>query len=155
MNALSRLKHLLPGRRRALEREMQEELHSLASLSEAEGRRSDLGSLTLAAEQGRSEWTLIWLDQLIADIRYASRTMRRNPGFTLTAVLSLALGIGANTAIFSLMNAILLKTLPVNNPATLVVLTSYSKDDRIGDFGYGDYLALRKEKQAFSGIMAA
>jgi hypothetical protein len=81
--------------------------------------------------------------------------MRRNPGFTLTAVLSLALGIGANTAIFSLMNAILLKTLPVKDPATLVVLTSYSKDDKIGDFGYRDYFAIREEKRAFSGIMAA
>jgi putative ABC transport system permease protein len=155
MSVLLKLKYLLPGRRRAFEEDMQDELESIASLSEADNRRSDLGSLTLAAEEGRSEWVWTWLDQLSADIRYACRTMRRNPGFTLTAVFSLALGIGANTAIFGLMNAILLKTLPVNDPARLAVLTSYSKDGRIGDFGYGDYLAIRGEKGAFSGIMAA
>jgi putative ABC transport system permease protein len=155
MSILLKLKYLLPGRRRALEQDMREELESLACLSEADGKRSDLGNLTLVAEEGRSVWIWTWLDQLSADIRYTCRTMRRNSGFTLTAVLSLALGIGANTAIFSLMNAILLKTLPVNDPATLVVLTSYSKDDKIGDFGYGDYLTIRKERRAFSGIMAA
>ncbi len=155
MSILVKLKHLLPRCRRAFEQDMREELESLASLSEVDGKRSDLGSLTLAAEEGRSVCRWTWLDQLSADVRYACRTMRRNPGFTLTAVLSLALGIGANTAIFSLMNAILLKPLPVNDPATLVVLTSYSKDDEIGDFGYGDYLTLRKERRAFSGILAA
>jgi predicted permease len=155
MSVLLKLKYLLPGHRKALEQDMREELESIASLSEADGKRSDLGSLTLAAEEGRSVWAWTWLDRLSADIRYACRTMRRNPGFTLTAVLSLALGIGANTAIFSLMNAILLKTLPVNDPATLVVLTSYSRDGKIGDFGYGDYLAIREEESAFSGIMAA
>ena len=70
-------------------------------------------------------------------------------------MLSLALGIGANTAIFSIINAVLLKTLQVNNPATLAILTSYSKDDRVGDFGYRDYLAIRAENSTFSGIMAA
>jgi len=148
MSVLLKLKYLLPGHRKALEQDMREELESIASLSEADGKRSDLGSLTLAAEEGRSVWAWTWLDRLSADIRYACRTMRRNPGFTLTAVLSLALGIGANTAIFSLMNAILLKTLPVNDPATLVVLTSYSRDGKIGDFGYGDYLAIREEESA-------
>lgn len=155
MSVLLKLKYLLPGRRKVFEQDMREELESLAALSTADGKRSDLGSLTLVAEEGRSVWTWTLLDQLSADIRYACRTMRRNPGFTLTAVFSLALGIGANTAIFSLMNAILLKTLPVNDPATLVVLTSYSKDDKIGDFGNRDYLTIRGEKRTFSGIMAA
>jgi predicted permease len=155
MSVLLKLKYLLPGRRSAIEEDMREELESLASLSEADGKRADLGSLALVAEESRAVWMWTWLEQLAADIRYACRTMRRNPGLTLTAVLSLALGIGANTAIFSLMNAILLKTLPVNDPASLAVLTSYSKDDRIGDFGYRDYLAIRGEKGAFSGITAA
>jgi predicted permease len=155
MSVLLKLKSLLPGRRRAIEEDMREELESLASLSEADGKRADLGSLALVAEESRAVWMWTWLERLAADIRYACRTMSRNPGLTLTAVLSLALGIGANTAIFSLMNAILLKTLPVNDPASLAVLTSYSKDDRVGDFGYLDYLAIRGEKGAFSGIMAA
>jgi len=155
MSILLKLKYLLPGRRRAAEEDMQEELESLASLSEADGKRSDLGSLTLAAEEGRAVWMWTWLEQFAADIRYACRAMKRNPGLTLTAVSSLALGIGANTAIFSLMNAILLKTLPVNDPAALAVLTSHAKDGRIGDFGYGDYLAIRGERGAFSDVMAA
>jgi putative ABC transport system permease protein len=155
MSVLLKLKYLLPGRRRAIEQDMREELESLAALSDADGARRDLGSLTFVAEEGRAVWMWTWLEQLAADIRYACRMMKRNPGLTLTAVLSLALGIGANTAIFSLMNAILLKALPVNDPASLAVLTSYSNDGRIGDFGYGDYLAIRQEKGAFAGIMAA
>lgn len=155
MSIFLKLKCLLPGRRRAIEEDMREELQSLASLCEADGKRSDPGSLTLVAEEGRAVWTWTWLEQLAADIRYACRTMMRNRGLTLAAVSSLALGIGANTAIFSLMNAILLKTLPVNDPASLAVLTSYSRDGRIGDFGYADYLAIREQKEAFSGIMAA
>jgi len=155
MSILLKLKYLLPGRRRAIEDDMREELESLASLSEADGKRSDVGSLALVAEEGRAVWTWAWLEQFGADIRFACRMMSRNPGLTLTAVTSVALGVGANTAIFSLMNAILLKPLPVNDPSSLAVLASYSKDGRIGDFGYGDYLAIRAEKGAFSGVMAA
>jgi putative ABC transport system permease protein len=66
---------------------------------------------------------LIWLDSLLADLRYAARTLRTNPGFTLVAVLSLGLGIGANTAIFSLINAVILRSLPVQHPEEIVRLT--------------------------------
>jgi len=156
MSILSKLKYLLlPGHRRAVDRDLREELDSLAALAESEGARSELGNLTRAAEEGRSVWTWTWLERLSADIGYAARTMRRAPGFTATAVLSLALGIGANTAIFSLTNGILLKRLPVNDPDSLVVLTSYSQNDKIGDFGYRDYLALRDGSSGLSGLMAA
>jgi putative ABC transport system permease protein len=155
MSLGQKLKYLLPGHRKAMEQDMREELESLASLSEADGDHAGLGNLTLVAEDGRAVWTWNWLEQLRSDIRYSCRMMKRSPGFTLMAVMSLALGIGANTAIFSLIHAIVLKTLPVNDPASLVLLTSYSKDGRVGDFGYGDYLAIRAEKGGLSDVMAA
>jgi len=93
MSIFLKLQYLVPNRRRVVEEDMREELQSLASLSEAEGKRSELGSLALVAEEGRSVWVWTWLEQLAADIRYACRAMRRNPGLTLIAVLSLALGM--------------------------------------------------------------
>ena len=75
----------------------------------------------------RDKWplqnTLSIFDSIERDLGYALRTLRRNPGFALTAILILALGIGANTAIFSLMNAVLLRSLPVKDPSSLVRLT--------------------------------
>src|SRR5438876_7983610 len=64
-----------------------------------------------------------WLDDLAKDLRYTLRTLRRNPGFSIVAVLSLALGIGANAAIFTLINAVMLRTLPVKEPDRLVQIT--------------------------------
>src|SRR5947209_233019 len=96
-----------------------------AGLSEEEARwaaRRDLGNLGLVGEQTRVAWSWVWLEQLLQDLRYAWRTMLHNPGFALLAALSLALGIGANTAIYSLMDAVLMRRLPVADPGSLVVL---------------------------------
>ena len=155
MSFLGKLKYLLPSHRRALERDMSEELESLADLAQSEESRRELGNLTRAAEEARAVWSWTWLEQLCGDARYALRTMRQSPGFTATAVLSLALGIGANTAIFSLIDAILLKSLPVSHPESLVVLASFSREGRVGDFGYPDYLVMRDGNHAFSGLLAA
>src|SRR5712692_8618784 len=155
MSILRKLKYLAPSHRRALERDMREELESLAAIAQSQEARLELGTLTRAAEEARAVWSWTWLEQLCGDVRYASRTIRHSPAFTAAAVLSLALGIGANTAIFSLMNAILLKTLPVGHPESLVVLASFSRDGRVGDFGYPDYLIVRNGNRAFSGVLAA
>ena len=94
-----------------------------AGLPEEEARyaaRRELGNRTLVAENTRAVWGWTAIEQFGRDVRYAFRLMRRSPGFTVVAVLSLALGIGANTAIFSLFDTIVLRSLPVAHPGQLV-----------------------------------
>jgi predicted permease len=96
-----------------------------AGMSEPEARgaaRRELGNLALVQEDTRATWSWTLLEQLVQDLRYGARTMLCNPAFTVLASLSLALGIGANTAIYSLMDALLMRRLPVVNPASLVLL---------------------------------
>ena len=84
--------------------------------------RRDLGNATLLREDARTLWSWTVLEQLAQDVRYGLRGMFKNRMFTALAALSLALGIGANTAIYSFMDAILLRSLPVADPASLVVV---------------------------------
>jgi predicted permease len=123
MSLWAKLANLVPSRSRAAERDMQEELASLREMAGA----GELGNLTLAAENARATWTWLWLERLGQDLRYARRSMFHNKAFTALAVLSLALGIGANTAIYSFMESILLRTLPVPEAESLVVMKWRSK----------------------------
>ncbi|PYU94015.1 MAG: multidrug ABC transporter substrate-binding protein, partial [Acidobacteria bacterium] len=87
-------------------------------LAEQEARwaaRRELENVTLVRENTRAVWTWTFFEQLVQDLRYALRTMIHNRAFTALAALSLALGIGANTAIYSFMDSILLRSLPVSN----------------------------------------
>jgi predicted permease len=99
----------------------------LSAQDAAWAARRDLGSAALLQEDARALWSWTWLEQLAQDIRYGLRGMFRNRLFTALAALSLALGIGANTAIYSFMDAILLRSLPVADPASLVVVKWRSK----------------------------
>jgi putative ABC transport system permease protein len=113
-----KLKYLLPSVRRQADRDMREELEALRALAEA----GELGNLTLAAEDARDAWGWTWLSSLIADVRYGFRSLLRQRGFLAAAVLTLALGVGANTTIFSVINGTILKPLPFPDSNRLVLV---------------------------------
>src|SRR6266542_5576589 len=95
--------------------------------------------------------------EIYQDIRYAFRMLRKNPGFTCVVVLTLALGIGANAAIFSLTDKVLLQSLPVTHPEQLAVISSYQAEsgpERDFSFSYPMYQDLRDKNDVFQGVIA-
>ena len=118
--------------------------------AEREARRR-FGNRTYQKERTRERDLVAGLDSVIGDVRYGLRSLGSTPAFTLVAVLSLALGIGANTAIFSILDAVMLKSLPVSHPDELVSLTRAERGD---SFTNPLWEAVRNHQDVFSGAFA-
>jgi putative ABC transport system permease protein len=130
-------------------------------LSPQEARRYALirlGGAGQTHQAMRERHTLQWLEGLIQDTHYGLRNLRRSPGFTVTAVLTLALGIGACTAIFSLVNAVLIRSLPYGDASRLVYLFTPSSRLKIPNEvicpAYGNLYDIRRESNSFAGVTA-
>src|SRR5206468_7875307 len=104
-----------------IERETQDNLaRGMDPEAARQAARRKFGNVTLVKEHARAVWVPVWIDQLRQDVQYAVRGLRRNPGFTAVVVLTAALGIGANTAIFSVIHGVLLNPLPYRDADRLV-----------------------------------
>jgi len=123
---------------RDLEEELQFHLAKRAEKNRALGLGADdaraaarrrFGNVALVKEDSREMWTFTWMETLWQDFRYAARTLTKSPGFAAVVVFSLALGIGANTAIFSALNAVMLHALPYEHPENLATIWSTQKTD--------------------------
>ena len=164
---VSRIRGLFAGRRLDSDFEQELEAH-LALLTEenirtgmepGEARRAarlKLGGAVQLRESHHDQLTFGWFESLAQDIRFAMRMLRKNPGFTVVAVLTLALGIGANTAIFSLVDWLILRPLPIDQPSGIALLFSTSENGGAGTtFSYPEFLEIQKQTSSvFSGLSA-
>ena len=165
-----RLLNLMPWRRRRMDRDLDRELRyhldrrlddlRQSGLSERDAQRQaaiEFGGVVQVQEAVRDTWMWRWVDEASRDLRYAGRMALRSPGFTATALLSLALGIGANAAIFSLVDQVLLRPLPIAQPERLMNLAWRGTSLATG-WGYGFVMSypfcrdLEEQNQVFDGV---
>ena len=155
----------LINRRRA-ERELDEEIRAhlemeierniAHGMSPEDARRAawlSFGSVALSKEDSRAMWGLGSLEILWQDLRYGLRMLLKNPGFTMIAVSTLGLGIGANTAIFTLLDKVLIRPLPVEQPDQLVTFVK-DASGAPAIFSYPLYAELRDRNDVLSGVVA-
>ena len=170
---IRRLRYLLRKERES--RELEEELEFHRQMRTAKMRqegidavesvrlaRIKLGNKTVLKEKSISMWEWTWIANIGKDVRYTCRSLLRNPIFTIVAILTLALGIGANTAIFSVANVVLLKTLPVRDPQRLFYVHVLPQmPDGVSNTGDGDssfsyqvFSELRTQNKALTSLLA-
>ena len=149
-----------------VERELAEEIEFHRAMKQKELERSGMpskeagaasrramGNVTLAREDARAIWIWPWLEHLLQDVRYAGRVFANNRGFTLVAVLTLAIGIGANTAVFSVVNAVLVRPLPYEDPEELTVLwTNFGPDLPQNMISGPEFVEMREFSTLFEDI---
>jgi putative ABC transport system permease protein len=154
-------------RRERFERELGEEVRLHRDLREQEERASGsapdearyaaqrkFGNEMRLREESREMWGWKWVEDFFSDLRYGGRALRKNPGFTAVAVLTLALGIGANTAIFSVVNAVLLKPLAMREP-TRVLYLSETWHDLLPGFSVGNFADVKRQSTSFEDLCAS
>jgi len=138
-----------------LELRQQEHIESGMTANDARAAaRRRFGNVTLLREKSHIAWGWEWFEQLVQDVRYGLRMLRKYPGFTTVVVLTLGLGIGANTAIFSMVNGVLLKPLPFAHSERLVGIFLHNKATDRDVMGNADFLALDLHNQAFEHVAA-
>jgi putative ABC transport system permease protein len=138
-----------------LEREIEQNFQS--GMSREEARSAALrafGGMEQAKEECREARRVRFIEELWQDVRYGVRVLLKKPGFTLVAMLTLALGIGATTAIFTLVNAVLLRQLPFKNPDRLVWMWSVRPDSNSRPFTLPEFIDYREQNQSFEELAA-
>src|SRR5918999_2491736 len=126
----------------------------LSSLEANDAARRAFGNVGIVTEDVRAVWGWTAVEQFVQDVRYAVRTMRRSPGFAFTAILSLAMGIGVNAAMFSMADALLFRPLAIRAPGDVAVVRSTSPERAFDGVSYPDLKDFRDRSHSFDGVIA-